>query len=518
MATVEHIIPPTITADGSVHYSSVMSVDDSIAVCHMVPDRVVPVIFVPGVMGSNLMALATKTPMWLANSTWSVMKDWGGRGEEMRKRGFNPATTDVYDGGTIPHGTTQTDTELKRRGWGEVAYMSYGTFLPWLENALDDADTCKTGLRAELMRNLGDLVPGISPLTNEEVALSYKYQFPVHAVGYNWLQSNDVSAFRLKSKIVEFMKYYKDQNKKCDYVILVTHSMGGLVSRWYSENLDGSDNVLGTVHAVMPTIGSATVYKRVKGGTEMPTGIVLGADAAEMTAVFGQSPGPLQLLPSLEYGLGWLQIRSGSESVNLPISNPYKEIYLSRGQWWSLCDAKLINPLDTEKRTIDQDWASYTSLITNLVMPFHGGLIGKYHPNTYAFYGDDPAHKTWGNVVWEEEIDRVLKWTGAYSKVDDLKSGQVIEDTGTGDQKLLQRSAGDPMYTQYKLQPGDENGDGTVPVRSGAAPSGKIKLCVGHKDVDHEGAYKKTQQQMFALWAITKIAYGIKETKMAYAA
>jgi Lecithin:cholesterol acyltransferase len=518
MAIIERVIPPVVADDGSVHYSSVMSPsDDSIAICYMVPDRIVPVVFVPGVMGSNLRtSTEPHKPVWLVNGQGGVLWDWGKKGAATRKAKLDPGRTDVYDAGTIPGGTVQTADELRRRGWGEVANMSYGTFLSWLENALNDADTCNSGWRVELMKNLGDLVPGVSALSHEEVALSYRYQFPVHAVGYNWLQSNADSALRLKAKIDGFMDYYRRQGKKCEYVILITHSMGGLVSRWYSENLEGKENILGIVHAVMPATGAATAYKRVKAGTEMPAGIVLGANAAEMTAVFAQAPGPLQLLPSREYGMGWLKIRSGSQAQSLPDTNPYKEIYLSRGQWWSLCGDRLINPGDTEETAADQNWMSYALLINKRVIPFHEGLEGKYHPYTYVFYGDDAAHKTWGNVVWERKIDRVVRWAGAYSKVDELVDGQVIRDNGTGDQSLLQRSGHEPTYTRYVLQPAADNGDGTVPVRSGAAPGGKVRLCVAHADVDHEGAYKKKPQRLFALWAITKIAYRIKETRMAY--
>src|ERR1700709_2729015 len=107
--------------------------------------------------------------------------------------------------------------------------MSYGPWLVWLENALNDAHKCKTGLRAELMRQPVADAPGVQALTFDEVALSYKYQFPVHAVGYNWLQSNDESAQYLADKIDAFMNYYRGRGYQCEKVILVTHSMGGLV-------------------------------------------------------------------------------------------------------------------------------------------------------------------------------------------------------------------------------------------------------------------------------------------------
>src|ERR1700731_3067562 len=164
MATIERIIPPHIAEDGSVHYSSVMSPpDDSIAVCYMVPDRIIPVIFVPGVMGTNLKSSKTGKPVWLVDGVISVIKDWGGRDAVKRKLVLDPANTGVSNKGEIPTGTAQSEAELRRRGWGEVANMSYGTFLSWLENALNDAHECKTGHRAELMQTLVTDRPGGEP-------------------------------------------------------------------------------------------------------------------------------------------------------------------------------------------------------------------------------------------------------------------------------------------------------------------------------------------------------------------
>jgi hypothetical protein len=131
MATVERIIPPTIGADGSVHYSSVTSTpDDSIAVCHMVPDRIIPVIFLPGVMGTNLTREGRPDAIWLLDSGTTVAP-WMATSPAVRKQKLNPDQTEVYGGGKIPSGTVQTESELRRRGWGEVACMSYGEWLVW---------------------------------------------------------------------------------------------------------------------------------------------------------------------------------------------------------------------------------------------------------------------------------------------------------------------------------------------------------------------------------------------------
>ncbi|MCP3728146.1 hypothetical protein M3I53_34415 [Paraburkholderia sp. CNPSo 3272] len=522
MTTTERIIPATIAEDGSAHYTSVMSApDDSTAVCYMVPNRVIPVIFVPGVMGSNLMGTNGQykgSPVWLANGEGGMAWGWIGRGAEVRKKKLDPNTTGVYEDGDIPSGTAQSEVELRRRGWGTVAKMSYGTFLPFLENALNDAHECKAGFRASLMKKLVADAPGVSVLSHDEVALSYKYCMPVHAVGYNWLQSNSDSAKYLAAKIKEFADYYKKQNKLCEKVIIVTHSMGGLVARYYSEVDGHRDKVLGIVHGVMPTTGSATAYKRVTSGSEGAAGPVLGPDNSTMTPVFAQSPGPLQLLPAVEYGMGWLKLRNGKEQTSLPVKDPYREVYARRGQWWSLVNDKQINPMDPEKKNIDADWDAYASLIMNSIKPFHEAMRGKFHRATYAFYGNDEKHKTWGDVVWESKLNPVLKWTDSYAKVDHLENGQVLQDSGTGNQSLLQRSGGDPIYMQYNLMPPAENGDGTVPVRSGRAPAGQsgVQACVAYPGVDHEGAYKNRPQQYFALWAVTRIVSNVNGTVLEY--
>lgn len=516
MPTIERIIPPVVADDGSVHYSSVMSPsDDSIAVCPMIPSRIIPVIFVPGIMGTNLMD-RTGRRVWRVDSTWSVVKDWGLRGAEKRKTWFDPARTVVDDRGAIPEGTALKEDELRRRGWGEVGEMSYGTFLPWIENALNDFTRAREGTRADLMKEMVAHAPGVDLLTHDEVAMSYRYQFPVHAVGYNWLQSNKDSAKRLEQQIQKFMRHYRDNGFPCSKVIVVTHSMGGLVARWHSEVDNHRGHVLGIVHGVMPATGAATAYKRVKSGTEGAAGIALGANAAEMTAVFAQAPGALQLLPCQDYGMGWLKVSDGQQVKTLPARDPYEEIYLNRGSWWSLCDDKLINPLDERKKSVDKDWAAYETLINKKVKSFHDDVSRKYHGITYAFYGEDEAKLAWGDVIWSRRTAPYYTTRGGMPKMDEPLGGTVISDVGKGDISLKSFSDGKPTLAIFDLQPAAEQGDGTVPARSGRAPSPYAKACVSFADVDHEGAYKELPQRLFALWAITKVAYQVRFTDMAY--
>ncbi len=488
----------------------------------MVPDRVIPVVFVPGVMGTNLETTDTvPKPIWLLDST-STIKAWMSKRPAERRQLLDPEKTKVHPGGKIPPGTAETEDELRRRGWGEVAYMSYGEWLVWLENALNDTHAATDYGRRGLRESLCHIVtPGLEKLERAEVALSYRYQFPVHVVGYNWLQSNIVSAARLASRIEEITAWYRKQFKyQCDRVIIVTHSMGGLVARYYSEVMGKRATVLGFVHGVMPATGAAATYKRMKPGTEGLAGMALGPTAAAMTAVIGNAPGPLQLLPSRDYGMGWLRIRDGERFVALPQADkngkvdPYSQIYTARGTWWGLCDDQLLNPLDTGKKTIDQDWKTFADLILDDVQPFHDDISGKYHANTYAFYGDDEKHLAYGNVTWTQQTPPFLR--GGTPPIGELLGKRGSGDPASGGEMIEATQNGKSTFSTFVLRDADEHGDGTVPVRSGRAPSQRVHACTAFAGIDHEGAYKLDATRRFTLHAITRIVQSVKGAALDY--
>ena len=516
---LQRILPPEISANGTVRYRSITSMpDESTAVCYFVPDRVIPVIFVPGIMGSNLQQVGSGEPIWLLDSEGGAFADWAAKGAVERSKLLHPDRTTVFPNGKITSGTVQTETELRRRGWGEVARSSYGEWLVWLENTLNDSAYCKIGHRAKLMEKLSN---DIGPLTFNEVALSYKYQFPVHAVGYNWLQSNSASAVRLRDKIYEFRAFYRERKMMCEKVIIITHSMGGLVARYYSEVLQQAggvaghrDKVLGVIHGVMPAVGAAAAYKRVRAGNEgYFASKVLGSSSDSVTAVFAQSPGALQLLPGPEYGIGWLKIRDVDRREALPISDPYAEIYTQRNKWWGLLDEKLINPVDKNKKTLDADWKRCVDLIKKEVLTFHKQIKLKYHDNTHVFYGDDKGDfLTWGDVTWRRREPML----GKTKPVDNLLGQDKNWSSGTGELMLSDPNRrSDPWFV---LDPASERGDSTVPARSGRAPFGQkgVRTCISYQGISHEGAFKKIETQLFSLWAIVKVVQNVKGTELEY--
>jgi pimeloyl-ACP methyl ester carboxylesterase len=87
----------------------------------------------------------------------------------------------------------------------------------------------------------------------------------VYACGYDWRQDNLVSARRLAG-VVEQAKRETGAEK----VILVAHSMGGLVSRAYCKS-GGEANVLALVLLASPTHGASQAYRALKTGLSWGT-------------------------------------------------------------------------------------------------------------------------------------------------------------------------------------------------------------------------------------------------------
>lgn len=538
------VVAPTFDNRGNPVWRTHMSApDDTFAQCLMVPDRTIPVIFVPGVMGSNLIQRGSKSKSaikWRLDSPGTALF-WADKDAKFRKQYLNAAGMEVDQSGAIPQGTRLPDEELRRRGWGEVGALSYAEALVWLETALNDFDDPHSGQRVQLMRDALGAELGEKLLARDEVALSYRYRFPVYACGYNWLDDNANSAKRLGRRIDEVLERYRAERKRVEKVIIVTHSMGGLVARYCSEALGYRDRIFGVVHGVMPAIGAPAVYRRLKSGTENTGGGIkefvegwfgskaLGENAAEMTAVLSGAPGPLQLLPTPEYGNAWLKIKDGTKEHSLPQQgDPYGEIYTVRGKWWSMCDDTLINPLNDEQNPkkrqaqIDADWAAFEDVIRTTVKRFHKTIEQRYHITTHAFCGASDDFKAYGSVTWHGDGgswlrgDRRSDFLGArHLDASELTTKRTVAANLEGDGWLRAENQ------TYRISSPDEPGDGTVPRRSGLAPRPHCKgfLLVG---LGHEPAYKASKGAdnlracRFTLRAIVKIAQQVQHSSLKY--
>lgn len=457
--------------NGTFHYKVVAQpkAKNHISVCLKPPSRVIPVIFIPGVMGSNLknedgevwqFSAASLVKLPLANA-------------KKRKQLLDPATTVVDDSGEILNDGADGKKFPSRRarGWGSAFYMSYGEALDRLQYLLSDDDILmdnyfrETQLQTARQRFIGVRIgdePQGQVLSEEEVAHGHKFLFPLHVFGYNWLQSNADSAALLGEYIRKVLSTYHGR-LAVNKVILITHSMGGLVARHYSENMGGQDSILGIVHGVMPDLGSPAAYRRMKIGERGITGMIIGDSAEKLMPVLAQSPGPLQLLPGMAYGPGWLKINSKETQLSLPVANPYEEIYLNKTAWWRLCEQDLL--LDDTRA----EWNKYETKISNVVKKFIEQLNGKYHPQTWLFYGASKSNPSDGFLTWKEWIPQSVKEAQRYRG----NAGNPFELSPLRAHQLI--SSASP-------------GDGTVPITSVRTSSSRIQGVLA-TDVDHERAY-----------------------------
>ncbi|QEE23314.1 hypothetical protein CS053_01470 [Rhodanobacter glycinis] len=507
------------TPEGGVSASArLTSTDDKTRGSMVVPPTtVVPVIFVPGIMGSNLKDAKTGESIWNVNSTVSILLQWIFRSAKTRQSKLVASQVAVDDrGGWYGKSATVPDEKTgKARGQGTTSKTSYGDFVQWLDNHLTDhaeatADGVPSPWRPYEDKDFKDQWHAEKTFQALTTAASGKvwdnFYCPVHVVGYNWLQSNGDSGKFLAKKINDIIEQWDGKSQPngptlhCEQVILVSHSMGGFVTRAAVHPKFGNvaDKVLGIVHGENPANGAAAAYHHCRSGYGGVSGLVLGRNAAQVTAVFANSPGAMELLPNQQYPAGWLKVRVGDNSapvIQLPQSDPYAEIYSKKDPWWRLTDPKLIDPSGRVK----DPWATYLHGIDS-TSTFHYTLGTFYHPQTYVHYGADAKkHPVYGDLAWHSDAASGVD-TPMLLIASPTSGSNPVKVRPVGSQEL-QFNIMDPDSIGYP-QPGD----GTVPACSGEAPfkqgGGNVRQSFRLTGFDHQDAYKDVTVQHATLYAV----------------
>lgn len=524
------------------------------------PAHAVPIIFIPGIMGSNLADLGHQ-PVWLLNSIGSVPVklawNWSPRSAGERQLILHPERTEVFKGGATPKENEALGLKEKdflSRGWGEVSETSYHKFLMWIDTKLNGSrepltwsdffespekpnDDPEAYMKKKLtpgidmkMRGLPDVAEcgnKTESIKSEELIKRSKSTYPVYAFGYNWLDTNALAAKQLSDRIRNVIRENNKGPVKCSQVILVTHSMGGLVARACCQLEGMTQKIVGIVHGVMPATGAAVAYRRCKVGMrdeDLGAGLVIGSDGKEVTAVFAQSPGALQLLPSENYGKNWLQILGplGEIISTMPKVDPYAEIYLQRHCWWSLIREDWLSP----KGGKPIKWADFEANMIS-ARNFHRSLAGKYHHNTFAFYGGGHNKKSFEKITWALKKGTFPANSGVAPALNTIINFryQDVRYEGSnnlyigGKLELSTSMRGDSPTAHYlensfweiHCSKWNSTGDGTVPSISGRAPreSGGRNILQQFEleDVQHEPAFRDYQaSQVVTYYAITKLA------------
>lgn len=540
--------------------------------CHVEapPDQAIPIIFLPGIMGSPLMATGRNRGM-VKESDWAWFPDapitWVGGIQDsyrtlspsQRKSLLDPkftralqVTDRVHHKVVAKHVGSILPLEVAfQRGWGTVAVASYGKVLQFLEAQLRFIVTPQyeiyPGILGAMPRDpekWGRLQGSYVPLDKSALKAAAKFQYPVFAVGYNWLESNGEAARHLLGRTREILDHCTNTlNLECRHgVILVTHSMGGLVARCFAKA--NPELVQGVVHGAQPALGAATAYRRLRAGWEDALGAwALGERGFQIVPVFANASGPLELLPNHRYGAGWLQAKSadGAKLFALPYekdgkADPYEQIYAQPNAWWRLIDPACIDPLETkvapeEFRTrISRAWAEYLEKL-GVAKDFHLGLGDYYHENTYAFYGADAGRKAFRSVTWKFVPDRIpagqkpatlaprlsapealalrLKW--------DSYGGRVTMVNRISQQHLVAQHGEGRVYDTLgtlqtaDIQDADQVGDATVPAHSADDSAKHARFSVAMTGFEHQGAFDDLKAQYVTLHAILHIGAAAKE-------
>ncbi len=451
-------LPGRAGGDGSTVYTTALTPEHRKGPVHLFHDsrRVIPVIVIPGILATRLRSTKReKKIVWdPPNSTWDGIKalfDCLFKSTEERVEELNPENTVVEYGlppdSDIAEKDPQSAGSRETRGWGALYASKYHPLMEYIEDTLNAFRGTKLPevFRTD-PREYGALRAGLSLEDEEYRAATGGYRYEVWGGGYNWLWSNEVSAKTVWDFVTDkVLPYYPDtilnEGKK---VILVAHSMGGLVSRAICRQHGA--RILGVIHLAQPASGAPAVYKRMRAGYEGLEQVVLGRNAGDVSGILGRAQGGLELLPFANYDgeMPWFHCpkETGRESdiLSLPMPrksgpdpyprksgpDPYTDIYKAR-EWYGLLP-------DHNLR--------YISKIISAVQKFHESIADVYHPCTCAVWGEGRDRKAWRRISWEPRRRRTLH-------------DPVLRDDGNG-------SVSHGSYA-YSLEMEDCPGDATVP-------------------------------------------------------
>jgi pimeloyl-ACP methyl ester carboxylesterase len=450
-----------------------------------------PLIFVPGIMGSRLRISGTTDIVWepqdsIVNALGIAHRDAAGKRDRMigsNGAAYSPGYLEV-DPGQVGDFLTRERIE---RGWGGLMQGSYAGFMGWLENI---AGTSAAGQ-----------LPGGGAELNYEV----------WAHPYNWTDDNLNSGKALgetvAKAVAETSRKYSDTDIRVLKPVIVTHSMGGLVARAYTQIHGGASDVHGVIHGALPCDGSPAAYKRIVAGFD-GGGIkgtierhVLGANQQEATATAANMPGVLELLPnqthkSIDGDTKWL-FAKGHDDSRLwakPLSNPYGEIYLNQKDWWRLIVREYLNP----GGKAEEAFFDFRHQLRKAIA-FHAQLgPSAFHPNTRMFFANDAGHPSFDHVEWKQTAQEDDIPLDAEQRNDGRGThewGQwYLFPTNYGVQNAFQAK------TRYEIQPPDAPGDGTVHAGSGKYVSGPMSEPLTN-GFEHQAAFDSTEaRRLTARW------------------
>lgn len=492
---------------------------------------IVPVILLPGIMGSRLTSSAGV--VWDPDDSFGMLRQYGTNGgvvagpdlfrirETANVREAAAARKARLIGTsfnknflrpiefTAVEGLTQAQVQ---RNWSSVALSSYGQILRDLEGRFP----------AQLTNRLRESNPRFNLV-----------KMPVYACGYNWSASNHDSgraaAAHIKTWVAEARAWAAKNNAQCPGAILVTHSMGGFVARSAALSHGAAADILCVISTVMPTDGAPAAYKRFHFGFENPTAgeapslkddvfahggyVVLGRQGALVTALLGHMPGAQELLPNRRYRSNdgsrqWLHILNpernmignmisgGAGHLHLPESNPYTEIYRRADRMYRAANPAWLFPDGLASGNPFEEFLRHNETAE----AWHNTIesAGDFHELTYICHSGDIRMLTYDFISWRPDM------TGGSLGRSVSEDNLVVSDGNTPDYRrehLIWGSEEDKYInggwlgfgTSWTIRPASGSGDRTVPVSASTPRISHSRRFVHAKGYEHEAAIRNTE-------------------------
>jgi pimeloyl-ACP methyl ester carboxylesterase len=424
----------------------------------------IPILFVPGIMGSRLRG--PQRMLWDPDDPIRFALDYGLRLATARERFRALIGPDGYHPHHLRLCMGNADVEAER-GWANLVQSVYRPVRRALE---------------------------MTPLTALQ---GLCFNVPVHAFGYNWTQNPRQSGAQLAHAIDALIAHYSARGR-CAQVMVVTHSMGGLVAR-AAALLHGAEScILGMVHAMQPVAGVPAAYTQMKMGMGRvlrestrpePTALealesfLLGRDGAMTSAMLGNMPAALALLPSNNYpqddqGRDWLQLATAPHAplqTLIPSGNVYRDVYRQREAFWGLVNPQALRPGETDAAALERAWQAYLDHLGD-AEAFHQALGARMHPCTTHVVSTGQA--TCARAVY------TLSARGNPMEQATVQTASALEAVRTrhlrtqGDyQAFGHDSAHAPWHVRLRAED-TLAGDGTVPVAAAAvAQASSQNVC-----------------------------------------
>jgi hypothetical protein len=178
--------------------------------------------------------------------------------------------------------------------------------------------------------------------------------------------------------------------------------------------------------------------------------------------------------------------------------NPY-DLYRNTRAWYRFDPAHLYenNEVSVDRMIVDAIGAAER---------FHRGLADYYHPRTYAYFGSDSGHLSYGQIRW------LARGTGASAKAlltpANIRAARFIGHAPDGERTV--EVDGHHRFT-FAPEPQDAPGDDTVPRQSGAGPDGKVRQVFGTCGYRHQESYKDGDVVVLTRHCIVKIVQELKQ-------